>query len=409
MSKVARARLVRRTRLPLALPALLLLFAGCAADSWKLTPPWKRTADEPAGPADGLVLRGGGLERDRTLDTASQRELEAAQRLFDNKDYAGAEAIFHKLASTKKTPEATIEKALFYEAEAQRLQKHYRDAEYSYQQHIQRFRHSEFRDRVNRGLFEIADYWLVDTRRRMKEYEDQTKGKRWFVTPASFVHFTADQPILDTEGRAMKVLNAIQLNDVNGPLGEKALFYQATVHFYNKDYREADFYFQRLYTQYPNSDWAAKAMKQSVICKQLCTGGTVYDCRPIEESRKLLHTAQTAYPELAKQEKWVREQLVSINLQQADRDFKIAEFYRRTGHPGSAYFYYELVKRRYPNTNYAARATEIIGRIKGAADRENAKQATPTPTPASGDRPLPTLGQPQQLPPSMIAPGNSRP
>lgn len=407
MSKVARVRLFQRA--PLALPALLLLLAGCAADSWKITPPWKRGTDEPAGPADGLVLRGSGLERDRTLDTASQRELQAAQRLFDNKDYAGAEAIFHKLSSNKKTPDSILEKALFYEAEAQRLQKHYRAAEYTYQQHIERYRHSEFRDRVNRGLFEIADYWLVDTRRRMSEYEDQIKGKRWFVTPASFVHVTADQPFLDTEGRALKVLNTIQLNDVNGPLGEKALFYQATVHFFNKDYREADFYFQRLYTQYPNSDWAAKAMKQSVICKQLCTGGTVYDCRPIEESRKLLHTAQTAYPELAKQEKWVREQLVSINLQQADRDFKIAEFYRRTGHPGSAYFYYELVKRRYPNTSYSERATKRIGQIKGAVDRENAKQAAPAPAPTNADYTPPTLGAPRQLPPSMIAPGNARP
>jgi hypothetical protein len=38
---------------------------------------------------------------------------------------------------------------------------------------------------------------------------------------------------------------------------------------------------------------------------------------------------------------------------EAERDFKVAEFYRRTGHPGSTVFYYELVGRRYPGTTYA--------------------------------------------------------
>jgi hypothetical protein len=36
-----------------------------------------------------------------------------------------------------------------------------------------------------------------------------------------------------------------------------------------------------------------------------------------------------------------------VRYQQAEKDFETAEFYRRTGHPGSAWFYYELVKRRY--------------------------------------------------------------
>ena len=60
------------------------------------------------------------------------------------------------------------------------------------------------------------------------------------------------------------------------------------------------------------------------------------------------------YPELAASEKdWLDRQLVNINHQQADGDFNQAEFYRRTGKYGSAYFYYELVRRRYPGTNYA--------------------------------------------------------
>jgi len=42
---------------------------------------------------------------------------------------------------------------------------------------------------------------------------------------------------------------------------------------------------------------------------------------------------------VSKDQEWISRQLVGINLQQADRDFNIAEYYRRVGHPGSAYFY----------------------------------------------------------------------
>jgi len=41
----------------------------------------------------------------------------------------------------------------------------------------------------------------------------------------------------------------------------------------------------------------------------------------------------------------------------ADRkDFDVAEFYRRTGHPAAAALYYELVRRCYPGTDVAERA-----------------------------------------------------
>jgi RNA polymerase sigma factor (sigma-70 family) len=38
--------------------------------------------------------------------------------------------------------------------------------------------------------------------------------------------------------------------------------------------------------------------------------------------------------------------------QAAQKDYQIAEFYRRTGHPASARFYYDVVVRRYPETEF---------------------------------------------------------
>ena len=62
-------------------------------------------------------------------------------------------------------------------------------------------------------------------------------------------------------------------------------------------------------------------------------------------------------------------QLTSIAAQQADRDYRIAEFYRRTGHPGSSYFYFELVRRRYPGSSYATSATTKMNEIRGEVEK----------------------------------------
>jgi len=62
--------------------------------------------------------------------------------------------------------------------------------------------------------------------------------------------------------------------------------------------------------------------------------------------------------------------LSKVEAEQAEKDFKIAEFYRRTDHPGSAYFYYEIVRRRYPGTKYAEQAIERMHELRAKAEKE---------------------------------------
>jgi hypothetical protein len=48
----------------------------------------------------------------------------------------------------------------------------------------------------------------------------------------------------------------------------------------------------------------------------------------------------------------------------ADHDLGMAEFYRRTGHFGSAHFFYELVLYHYPDTDHAAEAKQRLEELK---------------------------------------------
>jgi RNA polymerase sigma factor (sigma-70 family) len=72
------------------------------------------------------------------------------------------------------------------------------------------------------------------------------------------------------------------------------------------------------------------------------------------------------------------------------KDFQTAEFFRRTDHPAAAWFYYDLVRRRYPGTDLAARAADRQRELqKGPAER---KEAPPRRMPhAEDDTPLPSV------------------
>src|SRR5262249_31359767 len=104
------------------------------------------------------------------------------------------------------------------------------------------------------------------------------------------------------------------------------------------------------------------------------------------------------YPGLAGPKKeFLTKQLVSITLQQAEKDYKIAEFYERTGHPGSAYFYYELVCRRYQGTKYA----DLAKKKKDDLEKKKGDTVLPPdskPGPAQPSAPTPALPETAPVP-----------
>ena len=185
----------------------------------------------------------------------------------------------------------------------------------------------------------------------------------------------------------MQALQAVHVNDITGPLADKALFLAGGVKFYREDYKEADHYFSQLVEHHPNSALAPQAVELAIISKHMSTGGPEYDGRKVAEARLLVDTALRNYPELARDKAgFLERQLGSISYQQAQKDYQTAEFYRRTGHPGSAYFYYEIVRRRYPGTKYAELATARMADVRQKAEAEGSKPSVFEQAKASVDR-----------------------
>jgi outer membrane protein assembly factor BamD (BamD/ComL family) len=390
--KAGRVRLAWVFGLPLS---LCLCASGCTWDLWNLNKP-----EAPPGPADSLVLRGDGLEAEKPpADAKVAGDLAGAQELYRRGEYSKARRLFRSIADTEKNPPSVAEEARYYQAECLRQEGYYPDAADYYVKMLNDFPSGSYREQALQHLFDISNYWLDDTRVEMREVKERQEGKRWFIG-SHFFNWDKSKPTLDEEGHAIEKLEQVRYNDMTGPLADKSLFLMGSVKFFNEDYREADHYFSQLVEMHPNSTFAAQAVELAIIAKHMSTGGADYDGRKVAEARRLVDAAFRTYPELAnKKEDFLVRQLGGITVQQAEKDYKMAEFYRRTGHPESAYFYYEIVRRRYPGTKFFDLATEHMNELRDQAGKSGAK-AVPAPAAASVP-PANTAGVPAQP----LAPG----
>jgi TolA-binding protein len=395
----------RRRLRGLGLAALVLLLApasGCGNLYGTFLPagwgPPQKAKDAPPGAVDGLMLSGGAPEPEvLPASGTAGAELEGGKQLVRDTKYAEAEPVFNRLAGNPKNTVQVVEESVFYWAECERLQGRYPNAAALYIKLLNAYPSGKHSRPARERLFDIANYWLDDTRVYMEACREKKEGKRWWVWPMAPLRFDKTKPTFDIEGHAVRALEQVYITEPRGPLAEKALFYLGSVKFFREDYREADHYFDQLQKFHPDGKMAAEALRYSIICKQMSTGGSEYDGRVLAEARDKLAIAQVSYPELAKDNnQFFEKQLFSITQQQADSDFKVAEFYRRIGRPGSAYFYYELVRRRYSGTAYAEKAALRMAELKQKVDQEKAQENVQAPPPQQS----PQGGQPPQVGPA---------
>jgi tetratricopeptide (TPR) repeat protein len=385
-------------------------------ESWAF---WEKK-ETPVGvaPEDAFVMRDGQMVPDK-LGPVLGGDFEAAKQLFQDKQYIDAASVFNHIADHKKNTLKVLEEARWYEAECYYKLARYPDAAPRYIQLLNNFPSAAHGESARQRLFDIANYWLDDTREQMEAVREKREGKRWVVWPLQPVHFEDSKPFLDMEGHAVRCLETVWMTDPRGQLGEKALFFLGSVRFYREDWKDADHYFYQLVQNYPNSARAPQALKLSILCKEIAQGGPDYDGRRLQEARDLVKMAKTSYPELAKDgDQFLTKQLVQIHTVEAEKDYEVARYWDRTGHPGSAYFCYEIVCRRYRGSTYAEKAQKRMVELKERADRELKKDG-PAPQPGTpGDdvqrprtfNPLPSTGgtgaepgpPPRTLPPNVM-------
>ncbi len=367
-----------------------VLSTGCQSLQSKLPKPsWmKKGSDEAAvakaegddaSPApkkrESWIFRAGHWEQQATpTEGTLPGEYASAKALFDAGEHSKAERAFRKVvkqAEKEKNPDL-FEDALFMQAESLYAQRKYPKARELYAKLLNEFPSSRHRNDVIQREFHIAELWLDDTRTEMEEWKEYEEGKRNFVMPAVF-HFEREKPFLGREGAAVKTCESIYTQDPLGSLAPQALYRAGGVNYFRNNFDASDDYFSLLVDQYPKSPLAPKALELAIQSKSQVNGGPDYDGRKLAEARALVDTALRAFPEIQRdpvKRESLQQTLIGINEQQAEKDFRVAEFYRRTKKPAPAYFYYEIVRRRYPGTEWADQATERMLEIRSAVEKD---------------------------------------
>jgi len=323
---------------------------------------WTRDT-KPAKPASGEITQVGHAELPGS--PVQHEGLAKAEDAYRHEEFAKAGEMFEEIADDTKNRPEVAERARFYQAECLRRQNYYPKAVDAYHKLLQDFPAGLYRQQAIGQMYLIASEWLQPVRDEIAELtkpEKERKPKSWAegIVP---VNFDRKLPTVGTEERALQTLERVYFNDPTGPYADKALFMLGRVYYHRENYKDAARYFQQLAEAYDRSPLRDEALKLAIIAKNNSTGGPQYDGRDAAEAMRLINNAKATSPTLARENgKLLDEQALMVRYQQAEKDFETAEFYRRTGHPGSAWFYYELVQRRYAG-------------IKPFADQAKARQA----------------------------------
>ena len=294
--------------------------------------------------------------------------LAKAEDAYRHDEFEKAEKQFEDVADDTKNRPEVAERARFYQAESLRRLAYYPKAIDTYNKLLQDFPAGLYREQAVSQMYLIATEWLKPVRDEIAEKakpEKERKAKSW-TDGVVLANFDRKLPTFDVEGRALQTLEKVYFGDPTGPYADKALYMLGRVNYERENFREAARYFQQLAEVHDRSPLRDEALKLAIIAKNNSSGGPQYDGREMAEAMRLINGAKATSPALSREQegKFLDQQSLMVRYQQAEKDFQTAETYRRLGHPGAAWFYYELVLRRYPGikpfcTQAAARQAEL--------------------------------------------------
>jgi len=308
-------------------------------------------------------------------DPDAENKLANAEELWATEQYAEAQKIYGDLADNTYNPAGMTEKARFKEAECLRMRGRLPAAVDTYHRLLQDYPAGIYSEQAATRMYAIAELWMKET---LGDLEDKENGRAKVRLPRMPNFTDRSKPAVDQEGELLKTLENIAVGAPNATVADKAMFWSGFIHFSHGRFEEADHFFSTLVDLYKDSPLRQEAARYAVMAKNNATGGAVYDGQKSAEALQLVHNLEATEPQYVQDKDksaWLTRQKFAIRIQQAEKDYETAEYYRRTEHPGSAYFYYELVLRRYPGTKFSdlskARIDEME-RIKAQREADKA-------------------------------------
>jgi len=162
-------------------------------------------------------------------------------------------------------------------------------------------------------------------------------------------------------GKAREYLNKVLFSGEITEITDDAQFYIAKSYLREKEYETALSEYNFLVTQFPNSEHIEEAEFDILKIYTLKIQSSLHETEELENSLSKIKTFMERYPESRFKEEVKAMKSEILNLL-AEKIYKIAELYEKMGRFKSAEIYYKELLEKYPDTIWAERAREKIGK-----------------------------------------------
>ncbi len=165
--------------------------------------------------------------------------------------------------------------------------------------------------------------------------------------------------VLGSENPAIEIFNKVIENSTYGPFAPKAQYKLGLVLKGLTRYYEAEEAFNKVITNYPDSEWAEASRFQIALCRQAVSKGPDYDQGAAQEAKQKFEEFVKDHPEAALSNE-AGKNISQLNEKEAESNYSIGIFYEKQKLYESAKIYYNDVVNNHPDTRWAAKAMERL-------------------------------------------------
>lgn len=261
-------------------------------------------------------------------------QFEFAKIFFDDKKYEEAKVEFNKLL--KEYPRSfEASEGQYYLGRIEEELGNLYEAYLAYQKVIDKYPFSERIQEIVEREYNIAEAFMSGQKR-----------KALGVT-------------IPVENPSIEIFSKVVDNSSYGPIAPKAQYKLGLVLKSLMRYYEAEEAFEKVISNYPDSEWVEAAKFQIAACRQAISRGPDYDQGAAQDAKEKFEEFVEEHPD-AVLSRQAQENILSLKDKEAESNYNIAIFYEKQKQYDAAKVYYNDTANRYPESIWAAKSLERL-------------------------------------------------
>lgn len=275
------------------------------------------------------------------VKSTPKEQFDFAKNLYDIKNYEDAKREFRKLLKAyPKSAEAA--ESQYYLGRIEEEKDNLYEAYQAYQRVIDKYPFSDRIQEIIEREYKIGEAFMSGEKRK------------------------ALGLTLPVENPAIEIFAKVIENSTYGPLAAKAQYKLGLVLKGLLRYYEAEDAFDKVVSNYPDSEWAAAAKFQIAECRAAVSRGPDYDQVATQEAKQKFEEFVKEHPDAVLSQQ-AQQTISQLNEKEAESNYNTGIFYEKQRAYESARIYYNDIINNHPQSPWAAKALErlqIIGKKK---------------------------------------------